>query len=64
MQVIASDPRFQVGVNIDGTLPEVLINKRLDRPFLWLQSGENQPASYAQARDGLMGGLTRWPPCA
>jgi dienelactone hydrolase len=57
VQVISTDARFQVGVNIDGTLPDVLANKRLDRPFLWLQGGEKQQERYLQVRDDLMGGL-------
>jgi predicted dienelactone hydrolase len=56
-QVVAEDPRFRVGVNLDGTLPTALVDTwHLSVPFLWLQSGEQQPASYLQVRDRLLGG--------
>ena len=57
VQVISSDPRFQVGVNIDGTLPDTLASLSLDRPFLWLQSDAKQQDRYLQVRDALMSGL-------
>jgi dienelactone hydrolase len=57
VQVIGTDPRFQVGVNIDGTLPDALASARLDRPFLWLQSDDNHQDHYLKVRDELMGGL-------
>src|ERR671933_637490 len=57
VQVISTDARFQVGVNIDGTLPDTLATASLDRPFLWLQSDGKQQDHYLQVRDELMGGL-------
>src|ERR687885_618308 len=57
VQVISTDARFQVGVNIDGTLPDTLASASLDRPFLWLQSDGKQQDHYLQVRDELMGGL-------
>ena len=57
VQVIATDPRFKVGVNIDGTLPPGLSGARLDRPFLWIQSDGTQLGNYVGVRDELMGGL-------
>ena len=56
-QVIANDSRFQVGVNIDGTLHDALATARLDRPFLWLQSDGAPEEHYVQVRDALLGGL-------
>src|SRR5919201_867191 len=59
-QAVAEDPRFLVGVNLDGTLPAVLAGGwHLGAPFLWLQSDGQQQASYVQGRDELMGGLQR-----
>src|SRR5918912_4635320 len=56
-QVVAEDPRFLVGVNLDGTLPEALAGAwHLDAPFLWLQSDGQQQASYLQVRDRLLAG--------
>ena len=57
-QVVAEDPRFLVGVNLDGTLPAALVGSwRLGAPFLWVQGDGQQQASYLQVRDELMGGL-------
>jgi len=54
-QVVAEDPRFLVGVNLDGTLPEALARSwHLKVPFLWLQSDGQQQASYVQGRDRLL----------
>jgi dienelactone hydrolase len=57
-QVVAEDPRFLVGVNLDGTLPEALASSwHLAAPFLWLQSDGQQQASYVQVRDRLLAGV-------
>jgi predicted dienelactone hydrolase len=57
-QVVAEDPRFLVGVNLDGTLPEALARGwHLGAPFLWLQSDGQQQASYLQVRDRLLAGV-------
>jgi pimeloyl-ACP methyl ester carboxylesterase len=57
-QVVAEDPRFLVGVNLDGTLPAALVGGwHLGAPFLWLQGDGQQQSSYVQVRDELMGGL-------
>ena len=55
--MIANDPRFQVGINIDGTLPDDVAGAHLDRRFLWLQSHGAQPEQYLQVRDQLLAGL-------
>jgi dienelactone hydrolase len=56
--VVAEDPRFLVGVNLDGTLPAALVGGwHLGAPFLWLQGDGQQQSSYVQVRDELMGGL-------
>src|SRR5436190_8513283 len=57
VQVMASDPRFKVGVNLDGKLFGKEPEARLDRPFLWIQSGDAKTAEYTQGRDRLLGGL-------
>ena len=38
VQVMASDPRFKVGVDLDGKLFGTEPDARLNRPFLWIQS--------------------------
>ena len=59
-QAVAEEPRFRVGVNLDGTLPAALVGGwHLGAPFLWLQSDGQQQTSYLQGRDELMGGLQR-----
>jgi dienelactone hydrolase len=57
VQVMAADRRFKVGVNLDGKLFGQEPNSRLDRPFLWIQSGVAQTAEYTQGRDRLLEGL-------
>jgi dienelactone hydrolase len=57
-QVVAEDPRFLAGVNLDGTLPEALAGGwHLGAPFLWLQSDGDQLPSYLQMRDRLLAGV-------
>jgi len=57
VQVMSTDARFQVGVNIDGVIPASFASASLDRPFLWLQSDSKADDHYVQVRDELMGGL-------
>jgi predicted dienelactone hydrolase len=57
VQVMASDPRFKVGVNLDGKLFGKEPEARLDRPFLWIQSGDAKTAEYTQGRDRFLNGL-------
>ena len=57
VQVMARDRRFKVGVNLDGKLFGHEPEARLDRPFLWIQSGDERTAEYTQGRDRLLDGL-------
>jgi dienelactone hydrolase len=57
VQVMAADPRFKVGVNLDGKLFGKEPDARLDRPFLWIQSSDAPTAEYAQGRDRFLEGL-------
>jgi predicted dienelactone hydrolase len=57
VQVLASDSRFKVGVNLDGKLFGTERTAQLRQPFLWIQSGGGQTAEYVQGRDGFFGGL-------
>jgi dienelactone hydrolase len=57
VQVIAADPRFKVGVNIDGKLFGAERTARLNRPFLWIQSDGGQGSEYTQGRDSFLAGL-------
>jgi dienelactone hydrolase len=54
VQVMAGDRRFKVGVNLDGKLFGREPEARLDRPFLWIQSGDAKTAEYTQGRDKLL----------
>ena len=57
-QVVAEDPRFLVGVNLDGILPAVLAGGwHLRAPFLWLQADGEPETSYLQGRDRLLAGV-------
>src|SRR5205085_5889638 len=55
VQVMASDPRFRVGVDLDGKLFGTEPNARLNRPFLWIQSDGSQTAEYTKGRDRFLG---------
>ena len=57
VQVMAGDRRFKVGVNLDGKLFGAEPDARLDRPFLWIQSGDAPSAEYAQGRDRFLKNL-------
>ena len=57
VQVMASDPRFKVGVDLDGKLFGTEPASRLDRPFLWIQSADAPSAEYSQGRDRFLAGL-------
>ena len=54
VQVMASDPRFKVGVNLDGKLFGTEPDARLNRPFLWIQSGGTQTTEYTNGRDRFL----------
>jgi predicted dienelactone hydrolase len=57
VQVMAGDRRFKVGVNLDGKLFGTEPEARLDRPFLWIQSGDAKTGEYTQGRDRFLAGL-------
>jgi predicted dienelactone hydrolase len=57
VQVLAADPRFKVGVNLDGKLFGSQPDERLRQPLLWMQSDEAKQQEYTQGRDRLLGGL-------
>ena len=54
VQVMAGDARFKVGVNLDGKLFGTQPDARLDRPFLWVQSGEAKTTEYTDGRDRFL----------
>jgi predicted dienelactone hydrolase len=54
VQVMAGDSRFKVGVNLDGKLFGTQPHARLDRPFLWVQSGETPTTEYTDGRDRFL----------
>ena len=54
---MSSDPRFKVGVNLDGKLFGTEPDARLKQPLLWIQSGGAQTDEYTRGRDRLLGGL-------
>ena len=57
VQVLAADPRFKVGVNLDGKLFGSQPDERLRQPLLWMQSDEAKQQEYTQGRDRLLAGL-------
>ena len=54
VQAMASDPRFKVGVNLDGKLFGTRAGRAPDRPFLWIQSDVTQTTEYTQGRDRFL----------
>ena len=54
VQVMAGDPRFRVGVDLDGKLFGTEPDARLDRPFLWIQSGDAKTTEYTNGRDRFL----------
>jgi dienelactone hydrolase len=57
VQVIATDPRFKVAVNLDGKLFGAQGAAHLSRPLLWIQSDSPQTTEYTQGRDRLLNRL-------
>jgi predicted dienelactone hydrolase len=57
VQVLASDSRFKVGVDLDGKLFGAERTAQLEQPFLWIQSDAAQTAEYLQGRDSFFRGL-------
>src|SRR3954447_25967563 len=57
VQVLAADPRFKVGVNLDGKLFGTQPDARLRQPLLWVQSDDARTQEYTQGRDRLLAGL-------
>src|SRR3954449_3371956 len=57
VQVLAADPRFKVGVNLDGKLFGTQPDARLQQPLLWVQSDDARTSEYTQGRDRLLAGV-------
>ena len=57
VQTLAADPRFKVGVDLDGKLFGAERNARLQQPFLWIQSDGAQTAEYRNGLDSFVAGL-------
>ena len=54
VEVMAGDPRFRAGVNLDGKLFGSEPDARLNRPFLWIQSDVTQSPEYTDTRDRFL----------
>jgi predicted dienelactone hydrolase len=57
VQAMAADPRFKVGVNLDGKLFGSQPDAHLRRPLLWVQSDGARTQEYTGGRDRLLAGL-------
>jgi predicted dienelactone hydrolase len=58
VQLLAADPRFKVGVNLDGKLFGAQPDAHLRQPLLWMQSDDHaRTQEYTQGRDRLLAGL-------
>ena len=54
VQTMAGDPRFKVGVNLDGKLFGTEPDAGLNRPFLWIGSDVTQTSEYTHGRDRFL----------
>jgi dienelactone hydrolase len=57
VQALSEDPRFRVGINLNGSLWGSQPNERLGRPLLWVESGERPGPKEKDGREKLLGGL-------
>jgi predicted dienelactone hydrolase len=57
VQAMAADPRFKVGVNLDGKLFGTQPDAHLHQPLLWLQSDDARTQEYTNGRDRLFADL-------
>jgi hypothetical protein len=57
VQVMRTDPRCKVAVNLDGKLFGSQSAAHLNGPLLWIQSGGPQTTEYTQGRDRLLSRL-------
>jgi dienelactone hydrolase len=57
IQALAEDPRFLVGINLNGSLWGSQPKERLERPLLWIESGERPGPDEKKTREELLSGL-------
>jgi predicted dienelactone hydrolase len=57
IQALSEDPRFRVGINLNGSLWGSQPSERLDRPLLWVESGERPGQDEKKGREELLSGL-------
>ena len=57
IQALSEDPRFRVGIDLNGSLWGSQPSERLDRPLLWVESGERPGPDEKKGREELLSGL-------
>jgi dienelactone hydrolase len=57
VQALSEDPRFRVGINLNGSLWGSQPSERLARPLLWVESGERPGPEEKKGRETLLSGL-------
>ena len=57
IQALSEDPRFRVGVNLNGSLWGSQPSEHLQRPLLWVESGERPGPDEKKGREELLSGL-------
>lgn len=57
VQTLAENPKFRVGVNLNGSLWGSQPKERLNRPLLWVESGEGPGPEEKKTREELLAGL-------
>lgn len=57
IQALSEDPRFRVGINLNGSLWGSQPSEHLTRPLLWVESGERPGPDEKKGREELLSGL-------
>jgi hypothetical protein len=57
VQALAENPRFLVGVNLNGSLWGSQPQEKLQRPLLWVESSETPAPKEKKTREELLAGL-------
>jgi dienelactone hydrolase len=57
VQALSEDPRFRVGINLNGSLWGSQPSERIKQPLLWVESGERPGPEEKKTREELLSGL-------
>lgn len=57
IQALSEDPRFRVGINLNGSLWGGQPSEHIARPLLWVESGERPGPEERKRREELLSGM-------